>query len=87
MAVGDTLPHGAVAHVTVQVTPFPLGSFTSVAVSGPVALANTLGAAGAMVTPTEGTMTVAEADFVVSVADIPVTVTLRLLAGSVVGAL
>ena len=87
MAVGDTLPHGAVAHVTVQVTPFPLESFTSVAVSGPVALASTLGAAGVTVRPTEGTMTVAEADFVVSVADVPVTVTLRLLAGKVAGAL
>lgn len=87
VAVGDTLPHGAAGHVTVQVTPFPLGSLKSVAVSGPVALASTLGAAGATVNPTEGTTTVAEADFVMSVADVPVTVTFKLLAGSVAGAL
>ena len=87
MAVGDKLPHGAVEHVTVQVTPLLLGSFTSMAVSGPVALARTLGVVGVTVMPTEGTMTVADADFVVSVADVPVTVTLRLLAGSAAGAL
>jgi hypothetical protein len=86
VVVGETLPQGAVAHVTVQVTPLLLGSFTSVAVTCPVALASTLGVAGVTVTPTEGTITVAEADFVVSVAEVPVTVTLMLLAGNVVGA-
>lgn len=85
--VGDTPPHGAVAHVTVQVTPLLLGSFTSVAVTCPVVLARTLGEAGATVTPTDGTITVAEADFVLSVAELPVTVTLMLLAGRVAGVL
>lgn len=86
VAVGETLPHGAVAHVTLHVTPLWLASFRSVAVSPAVVLASTLGAAGDTVIPTEGTTTVAEADFVASVAEVPVTVTLMLLAGSVAGA-
>lgn len=83
---GDTPPHGAVGHVTPQVTPLPLGSFASVAVSGAVVFASTLTVAGVRVTPTEGTITDAEADFVTSVAEVPVTVTVMLLAGSVAGA-
>jgi hypothetical protein len=86
VVVGETLPQGVVAQVTVQVTPFLLGSFTSVAVTWLVVLASTLVAAGVTLTPTEGTITVAEADFVVSVVEVPVTVILMLLAGSVVGA-
>lgn len=31
VALGETEPHGAAAHVTVQVTPFALGSFATLA--------------------------------------------------------
>jgi hypothetical protein len=86
VAVGETLPQGAVAHVTVQFTPLLLGSFTSVADSAAVVFASTFGAGGVTVTPTEGTTTVAEADFVESVAEVPVTVIVMLLAGNVAGA-
>jgi hypothetical protein len=42
--------------------------------------------AGATVIPTEGTSRVAKADWVASVADVPVRVTVMLLAGGVAGA-
>lgn len=46
----------------------------------------TVGADGAMLTETAGTVMVDEADLVLSVADVAVTVTVKLLVGAVVGA-
>lgn len=84
--VRDTVPHGVGEHETVQLTPlFPV-SFISVAVRRVLPVPSTVPAAGTTVTPTEGTTKVADADLVVSVADVPVRVTVRLLAGGVVGA-
>ena len=83
---GETLPHGADEQEIVQVTPWLLVSFTSVAVSDVLWLPTTVGVAGVTEIPTEGTSNAAVPDFVASVADVPVTVTFILLAGGVTGA-
>ena len=83
---GETLPHGADAHETAQLTPWLLLSFTRVAVSWALWVPTTVGVAGATAIPIDGTSSVAEADFVLSVADAPVAVTVISLAGGVVGA-
>ena len=84
--VGETLPHGEDPHETVQVTPLLFLSFSRVAVNCTLWLPTTVGVAGATEIPTDGTTRVEEADFVLSVADVPVTVSVMSLAGGVVGA-
>ena len=85
--VGDTPPHGADEQETAQVTPRLLLSFTSVAVRFALWVPSTVGDAGETVIATEGTSRAAEADLVASVTDVPVRVTVILLAGGVAGAL
>lgn len=84
--VGETLPQGADEHETVQLTPWLFLLFTRVAVSGTLWVPTTVGVAGATAIPIDGTSRVAEADFVLSVADSPVAVTVMSLAGGVAGA-
>ena len=84
--VGETPPQVVEEQDTVQLTPLLVESFTSVAVRGVVALPSTIGAAGVTAIPTEGTVRFAEADLVASVAELPVTITVMLLAGGVAGA-
>ena len=68
--------HTAPPCVSVQFTPLLLGSFVTVAVNCCVAFALTLAVAGETETATGiVTVTVAAADFVVSAAEIAVTVT------------
>jgi hypothetical protein len=83
----ETLPQAVSAHETVQLTPALVMSFTSVAVTPVFCVTSTVAVSGATAIPTDGTSSVAEADFVASVADVPVTVTVMLLAGGVAGAL
>ena len=67
-------------------TPALLGSLTTVAVSPVLFVPTTVGLGGATIIPTDGTRSVAEADFVLSVTDVPVTVTVKSLPGGVAGA-
>ena len=69
-----------------QVTPPLLKSPTSVAVNCCFPPDGTEAVAGARVSATEGTVIVAEADFVASLTEMAVSVTIRLLAGGVGGA-
>ena len=63
-------------------------SLTSVAVKGKLCVPTTGGgAAGVTVIPIEGISRLAEADFVASVAEVPVRITVVLVAGGVAGAL
>jgi hypothetical protein len=82
----ETSPHGVGEQETVQVTPALLGSFTRVAVRPVLFVPSTVWVAGATVIPTDGTSSVAEVDLDVSVADVPVTVTVMSLAGGLAGA-
>lgn len=84
--VGATVPHGVAEHDTAQVTPLFAKSLVTAAVNCAVDPACTVAEEGATVTTTEGTVIVAEANFVVSVADVAVRVTVRLLDGGVAGA-
>jgi hypothetical protein len=84
--VGEGLPHGAVEHDTVQVTPLLLESPATVAVNCVVPVPETLAVEGTTVTATEGTVIVAGADLLVSATEVAVNVTVRLLAGSETGA-
>ena len=63
-----------------------LGSLATVAVNCCVVLITTLAVVGETETETAETVTVADIDFVESVTDVAVTVTVRLLAGGVAGA-
>jgi hypothetical protein len=82
----EVLPHGGAGQEIVQVTPWLLLSFTRVAVNGTVCVPRTAGAAGATVIPTDGMSRLAEADLLISVAEVPVTIAVILVAGGVAGA-
>ena len=84
--VGETLPQGEGEQDTVQLTPLLLESPATVAVNCVVPVPGTLADVGATLTATEGTVMVVGADFVLSVTEVPVSVTAVLLAGSVAGA-
>ena len=84
--VGETPPQGAGEQDTVQVTPLLLESPATVAVNREVLPAPTAVEAGATDTATEGTVMVAEVDFVLSVTEVAVNVTVKLLAGGLAGA-
>jgi len=76
--VGVTLPHGEVEQETVQVTPLLVASPKTVAMKFPFVDANTVADAGATETVTDGIVIVTVADFVLSVTEVAVTVTVRL---------
>ena len=80
-------PQAMSAHATVHLTPALVMSFTSVAVTPVVLVTITVAVGGVTEIPTDGTSSVAEADFVGSVTEVPVTVTVILLTGGVAGAL
>jgi hypothetical protein len=61
-------------------------SFTSIAVNVTLFVPITVEAAGATVIPIEGMSRLAEADLLLSVAEVPVTITVVLLVGGVAGA-
>jgi hypothetical protein len=82
----EMLPHGGAEQDMFQVTPRLFVSFTSVAISATCWFPIKVGVAGSTVIPTEGTSRLAVADFVPSVAETPVSVTVVLLAGGVAGA-
>jgi len=84
LEVAERVPH--VGQETVQVTPLLVVSFTSVAVNATFCVPSTVGAAGATAIPIDGMSRVAEADLVVSVTELPVRITVALLAGGVAGA-
>ena len=85
---GGILPQGAGEHETPHVTPLPLGSLPTVAtIFGTVPVASTVAVAGVTEIVTDGTVMVTVADFVESATEVAVTVTVRSLAGGVVGAL
>ena len=84
--VGDTLPHAGSEQDTVQLTPLLEESPTTVAANVVAAPAMTVAVGGETDRETEGTVIVAEEDLLLSVADVAVTVTVRLLAGSEAGA-
>ena len=87
---GATVPqvgeHEVPFWVSVQVTPALLGSLATVAVNCCVALSATLAVVGETEAEVAETVTVADIDFVGSVTDVAVTVTDKLLAGGVAGA-
>jgi len=88
---GATVPqageHEVPFWVSFQVTPPLLGSLATVAVNCCVVLSATLAEAGATDTEIGAvTVTVADIDFVGSDTEVAVTVTVRLLAGGVDGA-
>ena len=86
VAVGETLPHEVSEQDTVQVTPLLVESPSTVAVNVVVDPPMTVAVGGETDRATEGTVIVAEEDLLVSVTDVAVTVTVRLLAGSEPGA-
>jgi hypothetical protein len=86
VAVGDTVPHGSVAHDTVQVTPLFDASLTTVAVTFRDFPGLTVcGVEGDKDTVGAVTLTEPGADLVPSATDVAVTVTLR-FAAAVLGA-
>jgi hypothetical protein len=86
VVVGDTLPHGAVEQLTVQLTPLLAGSPVTVAVKLKVAPARTVAVPGAMETVIPGTVTVAAANAAAFVTELAVIVTPKSPAGGVLGA-
>ena len=88
VAVGETVPHEAEEHDTVQVTPLFVGSLVTVAVNGAVAPASTVAVGGVTETETgvAGILMVAEAAFDESAPEVAVIVTVRSPDGGVVGA-
>ena len=83
---GETVPHGADEQETVQVTPLLAESPTTEAASETLAPAMTVAVGGATETATEGMVMVAEADFALSVTEVAVTLTTRLLPAGEAGA-
>jgi len=83
---GETLPQGAAEQVTVQMAPLLLTSLTSVATNCVVPVARTVAVEGATVIATDGIVIVAAADFVLSVTDVAVSVTVRSLTDGLFGA-
>ena len=86
VVAGKTPPQGAGEQDAVQVTPLLLESPATVAVNCEVLPASTVAEPGATDTATEGTVMVAEADFVLFAAEVAVNVTVKLLAGGLLGA-
>jgi hypothetical protein len=84
--VGETLPQGAGEHETDQVTPLLDESPTTLAVSCVVAVPIKVAVGGVRLIATEGTVTVAAADFVASTVEVAVNVSVSSFVGSVVGA-
>jgi len=86
--VGEILPQGAGEHDTLQLTPLLLGSFATIATMfGTLLAASTVAVGGVTEIVTAGTVMVTTADLVPSAKEVAVTVTVRSLAGGVVGAL
>ena len=83
---GETPPQVGTPQETVQATPLLLESPATLAVNCAVPFPGTVGEAGETTTPTEGTTMVAANDFVASVTEVAVSVTVKLVAGRVVGA-
>jgi len=86
VAVGETVPHGAGEHATVQVTPLLAGSLVTVAVNCAVAPASTVGDSGATETVVPGTVMLAEFDTAVLATEVAVTRTDKSPAGMAAGA-
>jgi hypothetical protein len=82
----EIVPQGAVPQVTVQFTPLLPESPATVAVSFCVPVPATVAALGVTVTPTDGIVSVAVAVLLVSVTEVALIVTVKLLAGGVAGA-
>jgi len=87
VVVGETMPHGATEHDTVQLTPEFAGSLVTVAVKFVVLLGWTVAEFGETDTATAGTVTVADPDFDVSTTEVAVIMTFMSLAGGLAGAL
>jgi|SRR5713101_3174359 len=88
VVVGEIFPQGAGEHDTLQLTPLLLGSLVTVAtIFGTTEPACTDEIGTVTEIMIEGTVIVTVADFVASARDVAVTVTVRSLAGAVVGAL
>jgi hypothetical protein len=83
---GETPPQGGIPQDTVQLTPLLLESPATVAVNCVVPVPGTVADVGDTINPTEGTVMLALADLVLSVAEVAVSVTFMLLAGSEEGA-
>ena len=80
------MPQGVAEHDTVQVTPLFAGSLVTVAVNFAVAPACTVAMLGVTETAIAGITMVAKADADVLVTEVAVMVTIKSLAGGVVGA-
>jgi len=86
--VGEILPQGADEHDTLQLTPLLLESLPTIAMMlGTLPVASTVAVVGVMEIVTEGIVIVAVADLVASSKEVAVTVTVRSLAGGLVGGL
>ena len=84
---GGTLPQAVVVQATLQVTPLLLGSLPTVAtIFGTVPVASTVAVAGVTTIVADGTVIIRLDVFVESSTDVAVTVTVKSLAGGVVGA-
>lgn len=86
VAVGETLPQGAVLHETVQFTPVFAAKFETVAVICVVCVASIFAEVGETETTIAGTVIVAEPDLVASAEEVAVSVKVRVLEGGVDGA-
>ena len=86
VAVGETLPHDVAEHDTVHVTPLLLGSLPTVVVNCAVVPASTVAEAGTTDTVIVGTSMAAEANDMGSATEVAVRVTVKSLAGRVLGA-
>jgi len=87
VVVGETDPHGAVGHETVQVTPLFAGSYAIVAVNCSVVFTGTVVLATLIVTVSEGMLITAVADAELLATEVAVMVTFkpsgRMLLGAV----
>ena len=86
VVVGETVPHGAGEHDTVQVTPLLAGSLVTVAVNGAVVPAITVADWGATETAVARTVMVAMFVFDESATEAAVIVTVKAAESGVVGA-
>jgi hypothetical protein len=90
VVAGETVPHGAAEHDTVQVTPLFAESLVTVAVNCAVVPAGTVAGFGATETVIVGTetvtVTVAEADFDASATEVAMIVTVKPADGGLEGA-
>jgi len=85
---GGILPQAPGEHEALHLTPLPLGSLPTVAtIFCTLPVASTVAVDGVTETVTDGTVMDTVADLVESVEEVAVTVTVKSLAGGVVGAL